>query len=86
MDSGQTNKNIPVLTDVASPGAPAPLSSAGQDPSTVDSTKQSLTDIQARQLVEYALPIIMPELEKLARKTLLELIKKLQQRKSRSQS
>ncbi len=91
MKGKPANRNIPVLTDVVSLGplAPGMASSSGSSAAaTVDNTAASesnteqTADAQASQLVEQALPIIMPELERLARKALLDLARKLQQQKS----
>ena len=86
MKNEQINGNIPVLTDVVTLGTLTPMESSGNMPavsasdgaSTDNSTKQNTADVQAAQLVQQALPLIMPELEKLARKTLFELVRKLQ--------
>ncbi len=88
MKDRQTKRNIPVLTDVVSLGplASENTTSSGKTPAattpdsipTEDSTKQHTADTQAHQLVEQAMPLIMPELEKQARKTLLDLARKLQ--------
>ena len=91
MKGKPANRNIPLLTDVVSLGPLAPSmasSSRSSAPATADNTAASesnteqTADAQANQLVEQALPIIMPELERLARKALLDLARKLQQQKS----
>lgn len=90
MKGKPANRNIPVLTDVVSLGPLAPTrasSSRSSAPAAADNTAAGesntgqTADAQASQLVEQALPIIMPELERLARKALLDLARKLQQQK-----